>query len=238
MLESSEDEVVLEAFRAGVRGVFDKDKPLELLNKCVRCVHNGQIWVNSHYLEILVKALADSPVVRATNADGMNLLSERELQVVACLAEGLTNRDIAYRLKLSQHTVKNYLFRVFDKLGVSSRLELLSLTLCRSSAEQVSSSSSRNGCSLDESNLIEKSAHAGMPAAQLALAQLHLARQAGPQDLVDAYMWYLIAIERAGRAREFITNMMTPSQLAEARKKAAAWSPHGERPTKSERASA
>lgn len=134
LLDSSEDDAVLEAFRAGARGVFDKNEPLELLSKCIQCVYQGQIWVNTHNLEVILEALANSPIVRATNAEGMSLLSERELQVVCCLAEGLTNRQIAERLKLSQHTVKNYLFRVFEKLGVSSRFELLSMTLSRSSS--------------------------------------------------------------------------------------------------------
>ena len=229
LLESSQDECILQAFRAGARGVFDKNESPELLSKCVRCVSEGQIWANSQQLDVLVRALANSPVVRATNAAGVNLLSERELQVVRCLAEGLTNREIAERLHLSQHTVKNYLFRVFDKLGVSSRFELLSMTLNRSSSASASASASsetrNNGYSPEESDLIENLAEAGLPAAQLALAQVYLARRSAPQDLVDAYMWYLVAIDRAGQARDFITNMMSSSQLEEAKRKAATWSP-------------
>lgn len=231
LLDSSKDEAVLEAFRAGARGVFDKNEPIELLRKCVQCVYQGQIWANSHHLDVVLEALANSPIVRATNADGMNLLSGRELQVVRCLAEGLTNREIAARLHLSQHTVKNYLFRVFDKLGVSSRVELLSMTLSRSSLEEVSPEGNKNnGYSREESTLIEKLAQAGLPAAQLALAQLSLAKGSGPRDLVDAHMWYLIAIERAIHAKEIMIKMMTPSQLEEARKRAAAWSPQRKQP--------
>jgi two-component system, NarL family, nitrate/nitrite response regulator NarL len=225
LLDSTSDASVLQAFRAGARGVFDKNDPLELLSKCVRCVYQGQIWANSRQLEVLLGALANSPIVRATNAEGMDLLSERELQVVRCLAEGLTNREIASRLHLSQHTVKNYLFRVFDKLGVSSRVELLSMTLTRSSFASTNGNgyADKNGYSPEEANLIEKSAHAGVPAAQLALAQMYLGRRTGPQDLVDAYMWYLIAIERANHGKEFITSLMTPAQIDEARKKASSW---------------
>jgi len=129
LLDSSKREVILEAFRAGARGVFSRHESLETLCKCVHRVHEGQIWANSEQMSYAVEALASSPTVRAIGASGMNLLSKRELEVVGCLAEGLTNREIAHRLGLSQHTIKNYLFRVFDKLGVSSRMELLALTL-------------------------------------------------------------------------------------------------------------
>ena len=127
--DSSKDEAILQAFRAGARGVFGKNEPIGQLSKCVRCVHRGQVWASSEALQVAVEALASSPTVRAVNAEGMKLLSDRELQVVRCIAEGLTNREIAKRLKLSQHTIKNYLFRIFDKVGVSSRVELLFMTL-------------------------------------------------------------------------------------------------------------
>ena len=225
LLDSSKDEAILRAFRSGARGVFDKNDRPELLGKCVRSVCRGQVWANSHQLDVLVRALANTPIIRATNADGVNLLSERELQVVHCLSEGLTNREIAERLNLSQHTVKNYLFRVFEKLGVSSRVELLSMTLTRSASMRFSDVKTSGGYSAEESDLIEDLAHAGLPAAQLALAQVCLARRNEPQDLVDAYMWYLVAIERAGKAKDFITSLLSPEQLEESRRKAAAWAP-------------
>lgn len=225
LLDSSKDEAVLRAFRAGARGVFDKNDKPELLGKCVRSVCRGQVWANSHHLDILVQGLANTPIIRATNAEGVNLLSERELQVVRCLSEGLTNREIAERLDLSQHTVKNYLFRVFEKLGVSSRVELLSMTLTQSAPLQPSQAKNSSAYSPVESDVIEDLAYAGLPAAQLALAQVYLARRNGPQDLVEAYMWYLVAIERAGKAKDFITSLLTPEQLEESRKKAADWAP-------------
>jgi len=67
----------------------------------------------------------DNVPLRVVNASGISLLSKREEDVVKLVANGLSNREIAQYLNLSQHTVKNYLFRVFDKLGVSSRTELL-----------------------------------------------------------------------------------------------------------------
>jgi DNA-binding NarL/FixJ family response regulator len=225
LLDSSKDEVLLKAFRAGARGVFSKNDPVELLGKCVRCVHEGQIWADSRYLGVAMEALANTPSVRALSAEGLNLLSEREAQVVRCLAEGLTNREIADRLDLSQHTVKNYLFRVFEKLGVSSRVELLSMTL--SQPPQGSARIHKDVCdsaaySRDETDLLKKSAEAGLPAAQLALAQLCLDQRGGP-DLVEACKWYIIATEGASHARESVTLMMTPRQIEEANRRASLW---------------
>ena len=134
LLDSSKREMVLQAFRAGARGIFSRHDSLEILSKCIRSVRDGQIWANSQQMSFAVEALATSPVVRAVDANGLSLLSKREMDVVRSLAEGLTNREIAERLGLSQHTIKNYLFRVYDKLGVSSRLELLFMTLTQASA--------------------------------------------------------------------------------------------------------
>jgi two-component system nitrate/nitrite response regulator NarL len=136
LLDSSKREIIVQAFRAGARGIFSRHESVETLSKCIRSVHQGQIWANSQQLSFAVEALAASPTVRAVDANGLNLLSKRELEVVRCLAEGLTNREIAERLGLSQHTIKNYLFRVFDKLGVSSRLELLFMTLSQAGTPQ------------------------------------------------------------------------------------------------------
>jgi two-component system, NarL family, nitrate/nitrite response regulator NarL len=227
--DSSGDELVVNAFRAGARGIFGRNEPMEFLSKCVRCVYQGQIWASSHDLTVALEALANCPTIRAVDAKGMNLLSERELQVVQCLAEGLSNREIAKRLNLSQHTIKNYLFKIFDKLGVSSRVELLFMSLSHAAAEQAAPPraipANGNGdkhpdC---ESELLKKSAEAGLPAAQLALAQMCLTRRRDPQDLVDAYMWYLIATECAMQARGFITKMLTIEQVEEAKRKAMMW---------------
>ena len=68
-----------------------------------------------------------------------------------------------------------------------------------------------------------------MPAAQLALAQLYLSRRDNPQDLVDAYMWYLVATKRALEARESITKNMSEQQIKEATQKATVWLSRGKR---------
>jgi DNA-binding CsgD family transcriptional regulator len=97
-------------------------------------VFEGQVWATSREIRIALDALSSAPTIRALNAGALSLLSQRELQVVHHLAEGLTNREIGVRLGLSRHTIKNYLLKIFDKLGVSNRVELLFLTLSQSSA--------------------------------------------------------------------------------------------------------
>jgi DNA-binding NarL/FixJ family response regulator len=146
LMDSCKRESIVQAFRAGAKGIFSRQESVETLCKCIRSVHGGQIWANSQQMSFAVEALASSPVVRALDANGTSLLSKRELDVVRSLAEGLTNREIAERLGLSQHTIKNYLFRVFDKLGVSNRLELLFMTLSQTrSWEPPACSSSQFG---------------------------------------------------------------------------------------------
>ena len=124
LLDSSDRSAVVEAFRAGARGVFCRTEPFRLLAKCIQCVHSGQIWANSGELQFVLEALAQ-PGFATLRAHSGSLLTARELDVVRCVAEGLSNREIAHRLKLTEHTVKNYLFRIFDKLGVSSRVEVV-----------------------------------------------------------------------------------------------------------------
>jgi DNA-binding NarL/FixJ family response regulator len=229
LLDSSKRELVLHAFRAGARGIFSRHESVESLCKCVRSVQEGQIWASSLQMSFAVEALASSPTVRAVDANGLDLLSKREMEVVRSLAEGLTNREIAERLGLSQHTIKNYLFRVFDKLGVSSRVELLFMTLSQTNPAQALLptllASAADGNRHDEATLAicQRAAEQGLPTAQLALAQIYSARRSGSKDFVSAYMWYLIVNEQIARARNHVNKAMTMEQLLEAEQKAAEW---------------
>ena len=125
LLDSAGHDLVTEAFRKGSSGVFCRCDPLKLLPKCVHTVHAGQIWASAQQIEFVFKAFADAPVTRLVSADGEDLLSAREQQVVRLVAEGLNNREIAKQLHLSEHTVKNYVFHIFNKLGISNRVELV-----------------------------------------------------------------------------------------------------------------
>lgn len=125
LLDAAERELVVETFRRGARGVFCRSDSLSMLTRCVHRVHEGQLWISGEQLEFLLATLEAAPSTRLVNAQGTVLLSKREEDVTRCLAAGLTNRDIARELKISQNTVKNYLFRIFNKLGVSSRIEVV-----------------------------------------------------------------------------------------------------------------
>jgi DNA-binding NarL/FixJ family response regulator len=117
-------EDVASLFRAGARGlVCGSQSDVQMLVKCIQCVAAGQIWANGDQLDQLIRSLTLPRSLKVTNVLGDSLLSHREEQVLQLLADGLSNRELAKTLKLSEHTVKNHLFRIFDKLGVSSRME-------------------------------------------------------------------------------------------------------------------
>jgi two-component system, NarL family, nitrate/nitrite response regulator NarL len=125
LIDSAKRELVVEAFRRGARGVYCRTDPFSMLTRCVHRVHDGQLWISGPQLEFLVETLEQAPATRIVDTQGENLLSKREQEVVRWLAEGNTNREIAQKLNISANTVKNYLFQVFNKLGVSSRVEVV-----------------------------------------------------------------------------------------------------------------
>jgi DNA-binding NarL/FixJ family response regulator len=125
LLQSSNRECVVNAFRGGARGIFYRTHSLKALSKCIRMVHKGQIWASNEDVEHLINALTRPKPIQLNNADGMPLLTRREEEVVYLVADGLKNREIAEKLRVKEHSVRNYIYRVFEKLGVSSRVELV-----------------------------------------------------------------------------------------------------------------
>jgi DNA-binding NarL/FixJ family response regulator len=125
LLHSPKPELVVNAFRDGARGIFYRSHSLKSLSKCIQTVHQGQIWASNEDLEHLIKALSHLKPLHINNSEGMPLLTRREEDVVRLVAEGLKNREIAQRLKVKEHSIRNYIYRIFEKLGVSSRVELI-----------------------------------------------------------------------------------------------------------------
>lgn len=126
LFDRPDSQLVVESLRAGARGVFSRtDFDFAALRKCVRRVYEGQIWIGNEEMEWVVDALSQLRPLRVVSPDRSNLLSRREQDVMRLVAEGLGNREIAQSLELSEHTVKNYMFHIFDKLGISNRVELV-----------------------------------------------------------------------------------------------------------------
>jgi len=122
LLDEDKAELVVEAFRHGARGVFCRTEKSGQLRKCLQTVHDGQIWANASQLEHIVGAVMQVPTPKLGET---TLLTKREEEVARLVAAGLSNRQVAEKLGLSRHTVKNYLCRVFEELGVSNRTELV-----------------------------------------------------------------------------------------------------------------
>lgn len=119
------------AFSSGARGILSISTcDAQHLFKCLQVVNAGQVWADTAQVGWMLDALKGTPEKHPATIPGIDefgegFLSRRERDVVRFLAEGQTNRSIANSLNLSEHTVKKYLLRIFEKAGVSSRTELM-----------------------------------------------------------------------------------------------------------------
>lgn len=119
-------EDIVAYFHAQARGILAADlTDFATLCRCIRSVYEGQIWASAKQLTYLIESLSGLKPMQIVNADGQMVLSAREQEVFRLLAEGRSNRAMATALKLSEHTIKNHLFHIFYKLGVSSRTEAI-----------------------------------------------------------------------------------------------------------------
>jgi DNA-binding NarL/FixJ family response regulator len=229
LLEESTREAVLESFRSGARGIFCREDSFPMLCKCIGAVRNGQVWASSAEIEHLLKAIGEPVKIRLVDAKGKVLLASREQDVVRSVVEGLSNRDIAQRLQLSEHTVKNYLFRIFEKLGISNRVELILYVLsgmglgAQAPGPQVCSGLEKPDLAAWCQQEIQQGS-----IAPLLMADKILAGEESERDPVAAMMWLTVAESLAGMAamksRMALTDLsrqMMPEQMAEARRRAA-----------------
>jgi DNA-binding NarL/FixJ family response regulator len=126
LMDLEDPAVAVQAFRAGARGLFClADSSFQSLCECLFRVQQGEIFATNRQLGYLLDSVCQMPTMKVLGACGESLLTSREEQVVALVTDGLSNRDVANELGLSEHTVKKYLFRIFEKLGISSRVELV-----------------------------------------------------------------------------------------------------------------
>jgi two-component system, NarL family, nitrate/nitrite response regulator NarL len=122
VLTAAEDNrEVMRAMRLGARGVVLKQSATEVLLKSIHRVHAGEIWLDNHMTAEVINAFS---VARATPRGEKPLLSDREKEIVHLVVQGFRNKEIGVKLFIGEQTVKNHLHNIFDKLGVSDRLEL------------------------------------------------------------------------------------------------------------------
>jgi two-component system nitrate/nitrite response regulator NarL len=233
LLDESNRERVLEAFRAGARGVFSRNDSLKPLAKCVLSVYRGQVWANNEQLEYLLEALSEPVPMRLVDAKGAPLLTTREQGVVRCVTEGLTNREIADRLQLSEHTVKNYISHIFEKLGISSRVELFLYVLAQLGPKASGADSAPSAGLFTNDTVIanwcrEAAEHCSV--APFTLAEMHREGRGVPQDETAAYMWLHVAEaviadvqDKSRIARRNLESTMAPEDVKQARKRAEEW---------------
>ena len=132
LIPESDRDMVVDAFRGGAKGVFRRLQSIKLLPKCIRMVHEGQIWAETRDLSLILEFLTRLKPLRAVKpGGGITRLTPRERAVVQLLADGLSTRDISQKLALTEHTVRNYLSSIYEKLGVSSRVELALYAVAR-----------------------------------------------------------------------------------------------------------
>jgi DNA-binding NarL/FixJ family response regulator len=133
VLTASEDKnEFVQAMKLGTAGIVLKQSATDLLIKSIRKVNAGEIWLDSHTTAAVMRQFAtgaDEPAVTGVPASSSrererSLLSQREREIVALVAQGFKNKEMAEKMFISEQTVKNHLHNIFDKLGVSDRLEL------------------------------------------------------------------------------------------------------------------
>lgn len=227
LLDSQDDALVLDFLRAGARGIFPQESSLEMLRKCLHSIHKGELWIDSQGVSVVISALAALPSISKTWAKGMDTLSKRERQVVEWMFQGLSNREISDRMTLSQHTVKNYIFHIFEKMGVSSRGELLFLILSQNNVEEgrIAARNVKAVGPVDDQTLsaLIRDAEQGFPYAQLTLAEVYSESREDPQDAQRAYKWYLILTERLAQAQSALARTMSAKELEEGQRQARTW---------------
>jgi DNA-binding NarL/FixJ family response regulator len=122
VVETDESNTV-DLYRRGVRGVVPRSITPDLLIKCVRKIAAGETWIDNQSISWVIDAYR-SQATTLTSPRVQPKLSKKELAIISCITRGMRNKEIAYQIGTTEQVIKNYLRKVYDKLGVSDRLEL------------------------------------------------------------------------------------------------------------------
>ena len=122
-VSEADESNTVELYRRGVRGVVPRSISPDLLIKCVRKIAAGETWIDNQSVSWVIDAYR-AQAASLTNPRTQPRLSEKELSIISCITRGMRNKEIAYQIGTTEQVIKNYLRKIYDKLGVSDRLEL------------------------------------------------------------------------------------------------------------------
>ena len=123
-VESPEKSQIVEALKLGARGILPRRTTTQMLLKCIRAVASGEYWVGHQNISDLIECIRTAdPKPEPRDSNGFRL-TRRELEIISAIVDGYTNKDIAKRFSISEQTVKHHLTSIFEKVGVTNRLEL------------------------------------------------------------------------------------------------------------------
>ena len=225
--KAGDSELVVQAFRAGARGVFSRSQSLAEMCKCIECVARGQIWASGEQINYVLEGLKHSVLTYSSIGAGMNLLSAREQEVVRYLCDGLSNRDIARTLGLSEHTVKNHLLRIYAKLGVDNRIGVMFSLLGRDPGREPAGDFPASGSDAEQFQwYLQRSQRSAQ--AQYMLGKMCSEGSGTGQDPFAAYTWLLRSergaadlLNKCRAIREVLGGHLTPEQRQRAETSAA-----------------
>jgi two-component system, NarL family, nitrate/nitrite response regulator NarL len=122
-LDEKDESNTVELYRRGVRAIIPRSISPELLVKCVRKVAAGETWIDNQSVNWVIEAFR-SQTNELVKLPTQPRLSPKELAIINCITQGMRNKEIAHQLGTTEQVIKNYLRRVYEKLGVSDRIEL------------------------------------------------------------------------------------------------------------------
>ena len=120
---ANDESHTVDLYRRGVRGIIPRSISPDLLVRCVRKIAAGETWIDNQSVSWVIKAYR-SQASALTNPRSQPRLSPKELAIIGCITQGKRNKEIAFQMGTTEQVIKNYLRKIYDKLGVSDRLEL------------------------------------------------------------------------------------------------------------------
>jgi len=120
---SADENYTVELYRRGVRGIISRSISPDLLVRCVRRIAAGETWIDNQSVNWVIEAYRAQAAALVTPRTQPRL-SPKELAIITCITQGKRNKEIAFQLGTTEQVIKNYLRKIYDKLGVSDRLEL------------------------------------------------------------------------------------------------------------------